>query len=265
MNMLRRFFIRVCTLFGFGTQTGTPPIDFPKLESVLHYSIRDKRIFSEALSHRSYLQVTGNDQSVSNERLEFLGDAVLNLIAAEYLFRRDITAEEGDLTKLRSRLVNRKALGIFAKEHRLMDFMLLSPNTLQIPGRGMETILADAFEAIIGAIYLDGGFLRAKKFVEMCFNESLEKGSVKLEDENFKSRLLELSQARGFGFPRYVIVREEGPDHDRTFTVEVILGTTTYGSGYGKNKKDAEQVAAEKTLQLLDNNESSVQRDDGKS
>src|SRR5208283_2766094 len=132
-------------------------------ESALRYSIHDKKIFYEALSHRSYLQVIGKEESVSNERLEFLGDAILNLIVAEYLFRRDTKAEEGDLTKIRSRLVNRKALGIFAKERRLADFMLMSPNALQIPGRGMETILADAFEAIIGAIYLDGGFAQAKE------------------------------------------------------------------------------------------------------
>ncbi|MBI3766210.1 MAG: hypothetical protein HY277_06875 [Ignavibacteriales bacterium] len=120
---------------------------------------------------------------------------------------------------------------------------------LSVPGRGMETILADAFEAMIGAIYLDGGYEDAKRFVQGCLLEALTEGTVKMEDENFKSRLLEQAQAGGFGTPRYSTVNEEGPDHDRTFTVEVFIGNVSYGVGHGKNKKDAEQAAAERALQ----------------
>lgn len=228
-----------------------PSIDFRGLESHLRYTIRDRRLFIEALSHRSYLQLSGNERVVSNERLEFLGDAVLSLVVAEYLFKEDPTAPEGDLTKSRSRLVNRKALGAFARARRIADFMLMSPSAFQVPGRGMETILADAFEAIIGAIYLDGGFPFAKRFVEECLAEALASGSLHMEDENFKSRLLELAQAEGLGLPRYVTMSEEGPDHDRTFRVEVFLGQKPYGRGSGKNKKDAEQAAAEMALRAL--------------
>ncbi|MBI1805983.1 MAG: ribonuclease III [Ignavibacteria bacterium] len=224
-------------------------IDFQRLQQVLHHTVRNRQYFCEALSHRSYLQVTENESAVSNERLEFLGDAILNLVVAEYVFHRDTSAAEGDLTKIRSRLVNRKALTAYARHRHLADFILMSPSASQVPGRGMETILADAFEAMIGAIYLDGGYEDAKRFVQGCLLEALTEGTVKMEDENFKSRLLEQAQAGGFGTPRYSTVNEEGPDHDRTFTVEVFIGNVSYGVGHGKNKKDAEQAAAERALQ----------------
>ncbi|HUL43822.1 MAG TPA: ribonuclease III [Bacteroidota bacterium] len=252
MNSLRRFLIRLSELLLLKRPAKLPPIDFSRLESALRYKIRDKQLFREALSHRSYLHVAGTGASASNERLEFLGDAVLNLVIAEYLFRADQSAREGDLTKVRSRLVNRKALTVYAQHRNISEFLLISPSALQIPGRGMETILSDAFEALIGAIYLDSGYASAKEFVEGCLEEVLETGDLRVEDENFKSQLLELSQSRGLGFPRYVTIREEGPDHDRTFTIEVMLGSQSYGVGFGKNKKDAEQGAAERALQLID-------------
>jgi ribonuclease III len=252
MKLVRRFVWRIRYILGRGrAHVQAAGINFPKLERALQYSIRNQQLFYEALSHRSYLQVTGNESTLTNERLEFLGDAILNLVAAEYLFHRDSNAPEGELTKIRSRLVNRKALSIYAHELSLSEFLLMSPSTMQVPGRGMETILSDAFEAIIGAIYLDGGYQEAKRFVKRCLLTSLERGSVKTEDENFKSRLLEQSQAEGLGAPRYVTINKEGPDHDRTFTVEVFIGATSFGTGFGKNKKDAEQAAAEKALQQL--------------
>jgi len=230
---------------------GPRNIDFRKLEEVLKYSIHNRQLFTEALSHRSYLQIVGNENVISNERLEFLGDAVLNLSVAEYLYRRYILAPEGELTKIRARLVNRKALTVYAREMSLSDYLLMSPSASQVAGKGMDTILADAYEAIIGAIYLDGGFHHAQQFVEQTILTALDRGLIKTEDENFKSQLLEHAQANGYGAPRYVTVNEEGPDHDRTFTVEVFVGSETFGIGKGKNKKDAEQAAAEKALQSM--------------
>ena len=226
-------------------------VDVARLQEVLGYTISDRQVFTEALSHRSYLQMTGDPSTVSNERLEFLGDAVLNLAVAEYVFRHHPGAPEGDLTKIRSRLVNRKALGIYAEEIRLADFMLMSPSASQVIRRGLETILADAFEAVIGAVYIDGGYLQAKEFVERTVDEALRLGLIKSDDENFKSRLLEHAQASGLGIPRYLTMHETGPDHDRTFTIEVYLGNVSHGVGKGKNKKDAEQAAAEQGLQQL--------------
>ena len=231
----------------------SPAIDFPALEKVLHHKILNPRLSVEALSHRSYLQISENDDTVSYERLEFLGDAVLSLIVGDYLFHTYVDAPEGELTKLRSRLVNRKALGLLGAKIHLADFLLMSTNAAQSGSKGMESILADAYEAIIGAIYLDGGYTAAKQFVDGAIQEALKNGLLHIEDENFKSQLLEQTQAISLGTPRYIITHEDGPDHDRTFTIEVQVLNVTYGVGVGKNKKDAEQAAAEQALHQLQN------------
>lgn len=252
MNIVKRLLVWI----GRGAQPSpqddfTSNIDFSQLERALQYRIRDRKFFFEALSHRSFLQFSGSSNLISNERLEFLGDAVLSTVVAEYLFRSHPDADEGELTKIRSRLVNRKALSVYGNEMQLGSFLLMSPGASQVAGKGMETIIADAFEAIIGAIYLDGGYRRAMSFIEGHIRRALDQGVVKIEDENFKSQLLEYAQAEGLGTPRYITVHQEGPDHDRTFTIEVHIGNEFFGKGVGKNKKDAEQAAAEQGLQTL--------------
>jgi ribonuclease-3 len=219
-------------------------------EHLIGYSIRNRDIFVQSLLHRSFLQRL-NSPGRSNERLEFLGDSILNLIVAEYLYRHFPDAEEGELTKVRSRLVNRKALAAYAKEIRLTDFILMSPSAADSIGKGYDTITSDTYEAVIAAMYLDGGMDAARRFVERQVIAALRSGSVVTDDENYKSMLLEYAQARGFGVPRYMIVREEGPDHDRTFTVEVMLNSEKKGVGTGKNKKEAEQAAASMALDSL--------------
>ncbi|HUN66110.1 MAG TPA: ribonuclease III [Bacteroidota bacterium] len=252
MHVAQRLAHWVARVGRFLTARSAPAaIDFRRLEATLGYNICHPQLFSEALSHRSYLQLPGNEHILSNERMEFLGDSVLNLTVAEYLYRHHLLAPEGELTKVRARLVNRKALVLYARELKLGDFLLMSPSASQVGGKGMETILADAFEAVIGAIYLDGGFPYAQEFVRTIIHNALEKGLISMDDDNFKSRLLEYAQAEGFGPPRYLTVNEEGPDHDRTFTVEVWIGNSRRGVGKGKNKKDAEQAAAEQGLQQL--------------
>lgn len=221
-----------------------------KFEHLIGYSIRNRDIFVQSLLHRSFLQRL-NSPGSSNERLEFLGDSILNLIVAEFLYHHFPQAEEGELTKLRSRLVNRKALAAYAKEIHLMDFILMSPSAADAIGKGYETIIADTYEAVIAAIYLDGGFDAARQFVERQVLAALKSGSVVTDDENYKSMLLEYAQGRGLGVPRYTIVKEEGPDHDRTFTVEVVLNSEKKGVGTGKNKKEAEQAAAGMALDSL--------------
>jgi len=250
-GLLQRLLARIIPRWNRSDEDAPGFVDVARLQRVLGYTISDTQLFTEALSHRSYLQISGDPATVSNERLEFLGDSVLNLVVAEYVFRHHPTAPEGDLTKMRSRLVNRKALGLYAEELRLADFMLMSPSASQVIRRGLETILADAFEAVIGAVYLDGGFAQAQQFVERTVDEALKSGLIRTDDENFKSRLLEHVQASGLGVPRYLTVHEAGPDHDRTFTVEVYVGNISRGVGHGKNKKDAEQVAAEQALRKL--------------
>ncbi len=226
--------------------------DFVRFEQLIGYRPRNWAFFFESLLHRSYLQYLAPDVK-SNERLEFLGDAILNSLVAEFLYQLYPLMEEGDLTKVRSRLVNRKTLALRAKELRLSDHMLLSSSALQSVDSGSDSILADAFESVIGAIYLDGGLSAARAFVmKKLLTDSGVLNSA-LTDDNYKSALLEYSQARSLGVPRYVVVREDGPDHDRRFTVEVFLGTESLGVGTGRSKKDAEQAAAAQALEHINN------------
>jgi ribonuclease-3 len=228
----------------------TLPSSLDDLEHAIGYSIRNRDLFVQALIHRSYLQQT-NQHGQSNERLEFLGDSILNLVVGEYLYHHFPDADEGELTKVRSRLVNRKALVAYSKSIQLGKFILMSHSAQQSMGKGSETIVADTYEALIAAIYLDGGFEAAKQFVERQLTEALKNRTVVTSDENYKSMLLEYAQGHGLGVPRYTIVKEEGPDHDRTFTVEVSIGGKKRGAGIGKNKKEAEQAAARKALEKL--------------
>jgi ribonuclease III len=222
-----------------------------KFQRLIGSPIRNQDVFVQALLHRSFLTRVRRPIR-SNERLEFLGDSILNLIVAEYLYHHYPDAEEGELTKVRSRLVNRKALAAYAKDIHLSDFILMSASAAQSVGKGSETILADTYEAVIAAVYLDGGYDAARRFVERQLLVAVRNGSVITADENYKSMLLEYAQSHGLGTPRYVITHEEGPDHDRTFTVNVLLNNEPKGTGSGKNKKDAEQAAASRALESLE-------------
>ncbi len=229
--------------------------DFKGFRRTIGYRPKEWKLFIEAMLHRSYVQQFEEGWR-SNERLEFLGDAVLNFVVAEYLHAQHPAMEEGDLTKIRSRLVNRKVLALRARELRISNFLLLSASAAQSIDQGSESILSDAFEALIGAVYVDGGTEAARKFVHRTL--LMHRGTIDgaLLDSNYKSALLEYSQARSMGVPRYTIVREDGPDHDRTFTVEVFVGPQSYGTGVGRSKKDAEQAAAARALELIQKNKS---------
>jgi len=231
--------------------------DSARFERLIGYRPKNWALFYESLLHRSFLQYLG-PQVQSNERLEFLGDAILNSLVAEYLYRQYPSMEEGDLTKIRSRLVNRKALALRAKELRLSDYLLLSSSALQSVDSGSDSILADAFEAVIGAIYIDGGLTAAQSFVTRALLSHTGILHSALTDDNYKSALLEYSQARSLGVPRYIVVKEDGPDHDRRFTVEVFLGAESLGIGIGRSKKDAEQAAAAQALERINNNQTAT-------
>mgnify|MGYP003330144148 FL=1 len=227
--------------------------ELQSLSQIIRCNITEPQLFSEALRHRSSLQLSPPCRQLSNERLEFLGDSILNFIVGEYLFQINPTAEEGKLTVLRARYVNRKALAVYAKQIQLQTFMNINPSLVISSEKGMDTIIADGFEALVAAIYLDSGYELAKKFVLGQIQIALEKKSLETSDGNYKSQLLEFSQSHNWGIPTYTTLQEEGPDHDRTFTVEVKINSDTKGIGVGKSKKDAEQNAAEKALQNLQN------------
>ncbi len=218
-----------------------------ELGSILDVRIETPSLFEQALTHRSYLQVLDSPGHRSNERLEFLGDSVLGMITAEYLFYNHKQVLEGELTKMRSWLVNKNSLVVCAKALGLDRFLFLSYSAQQSLDRGNDGMLADAMEAVIAAIYLDHGFDEARRFIvekmlPIMVNESL------VTDTNYKSLLLEAVQAKGHSSPRYAVIREEGPDHEKEFTVEVVVDGTVLGTGKGKNKKEAEQCAAEVAL-----------------
>lgn len=205
----------------------------------------------QALTHRSYLGCNGGDPGRSNERLEFLGDAVLELVVIEYLFRAFPLDREGELTKKKSLLVSKSVLANRAEVMGLGDFVLLSESERDSGGGERASILADTFEAVIGSIYLDSGIGTARRFIHQ---QLLSTATSILEDQahlNFKSLLQEHVQALHKTHPRYRVVTEVGPDHMKLFTVEVSIRGSLLGRGQGRNKKEAEQNAAGDALRRL--------------
>jgi ribonuclease-3 len=226
------------------------PKKFKQLEKILGFPIKDKSYYVQALMHRSFLEEL-DEIDTSNERLEFLGDAVLSLVAAEYLFENFPKEDEGFLTKVRSKLVNKNALSDAADEIGLEKFILINRNLNSIFSKASKTILCDAFEAIVGALYLDNGLDSCKKFIVKVLIDPLAKDGDYLIDENFKSQLLEYSQANRLESPNYFVIKEDGPQHERVFTIKVTIGNEYFGIGSGKNKKTAEQNAAKDALEKI--------------
>jgi ribonuclease-3 len=224
--------------------------DFTRFTEAIQYYPCNWKLFLQALLHRSYLQFLEEEWN-SNERLEFLGDAILNFVVAEHLFVTYPDMEEGELTKFRSRLVNRKILAQRAKDLHLSDYLLLSSSAAQSIDSGSESIIADAIESIIGALYLDGGLKAARKFIYITLLKNPVVFNSAITDDNYKSTLLEYAQAHSLGIPRYSVILEEGPEHDRRFTIEVLIGTQSYGRGFGRSKKEAEQAAAAQALEHI--------------
>jgi ribonuclease III len=226
------------------------PQKFAELEKVIGFHIKNRAFFIQALMHRSFLE-QNSEYDVSNERLEFLGDAVLNLLVAEYLFETFPEMNEGFLTKVRAKLVNRVALADAADRIKITDFLLVSKNLSNNFTNGSRTVLSDAYEALLGAIYLDNGLSSVKDFIFKTLIEPNSKDGVYLIDENYKSQLLEYSQANKLENPSYTVAKEEGPQHNRIFTVHVSIGGKVYGVGLGRNKKGAEQKAAQAALEKI--------------
>ncbi len=208
-------------------------------------------LYERAMRHRSLLRGETNTALRSNERLEFLGDAVLGFITAEHLYQIFPTKDEGFLTRLRAKLVNGKALAECAEQIDLGRFILMSKNMIQEQGRQNRTILADAFEALIGAIYLDLGLPAARAFIHRTMFNDVDLAELSQHHDNYKSLLLEFAQARGWSQPTYSVISEDGPSHARTFTVEAILQGNPSGRGQAGSKKLAEQRAAREALKRL--------------
>ncbi len=219
-----------------------------ELESRLGYVFRDSRLLENALTHSSY--ANEREGLSSNERLEFLGDAVLGFCSAKNICRLYPAMPEGEMTRLRAELVCEASLHAVAKELRLSQVIRLGRNEECNGGRERVSILADAVEAIIAAIYLDGGLEPAEAFIEGRILRDLEAGRQPVRTD-YKTQLQELLQREGGAAPRYAIIGESGPDHNKTFTARTLLHDGAYADGQGKSKKEAEQAAAKAALALL--------------
>ncbi|PID78846.1 ribonuclease III [bacterium DOLZORAL124_64_63] len=237
------------------TTGGAPAVDshqLDALEAKLGYHFRDRSLLTNALLHRSHIHVTGQDREQSNERLEFLGDAVLGLVVNEQLFHQYPDRSEGDLTKMKSLLVCGARLSEVATSFDLGIHIRMSRSEAATGGRQRSSILADTTEALIGAVYLDGGLPSAKAVIRRVVLAGSDNVLARRSLGNYKSRLQELIQSRYKSPPRYKVLDVSGPDHARTFRVAVTFNGTVMGEGGGRNKKAAEQHAARAALERLE-------------
>ena len=219
-------------------------------EEHLEYAFRDKKLLENALTHSSYANEVRGGVS-SNERLEFLGDSVLSLIVSSYIYENFKKMPEGELTRLRSSLVCEKTLCSFSRKLNMGEYLLLGKGERKNGGAERDSILADAFEAVLAAVYLDGGMEPARKLVMRFVLAELDGYDVKADFKDYKTLLQEIIQRNPEESVTYVLTDEKGPDHDKLFTVEVRLNSNTIGVGTGKSKKDAEEMAAKQALSLM--------------
>lgn len=231
----------------------TKETDFSGLLDIIGYTFKEKELLGEALRHSSFVNEQPRKKLKDNERLEFLGDAVLNLVVGDLLMRYHPALNEGDLSRIRANLVNETRLAAIARSIDLGLYLLLGKGEIQTNGKNKNSILADALEALIAAIYLDGGFHDAYEFVKNRFSSLIETAPNAREVLDYKSKLQELVQVSHREVPQYNVIGEDGPDHDKTFCVEMNINGIT-AQGKGKSKKMAEQDAARNALKALKEN-----------
>lgn len=222
--------------------------NFNELEEIIGYEFKQKGLLRQALTHSSFANEKHMKRLSDNERLEFLGDAVLEVTSSEFLYRNYPKLPEGDLTKLRASIVCEPTLALCTREINLGKYLYLGKGEDQTGGRTRKSILSDALEAVIGAIYLDGGFAPAKKFIEQFVLTDIEHKKLFYDS---KTILQEVVQGNYEEALHYVLLAEEGPDHDKNFKVEARIGERVIGEGSGHTKKAAEQEAAYHALLML--------------
>lgn len=223
-------------------------MSFAKFQERIGHTFENQRLLETAFTHRSYLNENRKPGAEHNERLEFLGDAVLELVVTEFLFAKYPDKPEGELTVLRAALVNTVSISDAATKLGMNDHMLLSRGEAKDTGRARAIILANAFEAVIGALYLDAGYEVAKKFIADNLFHKTEEVVEKRLWQDAKSRFQELSQEKVGITPNYQVLDQSGPDHARIFVVGAYLGSERIAMGEGRSKQEAEQQAAENAL-----------------
>jgi ribonuclease-3 len=227
--------------------------DLAELQKIMGITFTDLSLLEQAVVHSSYINENPGIVSGHNERLEFLGDAVLDYVITDKLYREYPDADEGQMTRLRASLVRGETLANAARSINLGDFLYMGRGEESSGGRDKTTNLAGALEAVIAAIYLDRGEATAKDFVLKVLEEKWDEVVNSGTGRDFKSRLQEVTQSRFQVIPSYRMLSESGPDHDKTFTVEVTANHEVLGRGTGKSKKTAEMEAARAALKRLDN------------
>lgn len=222
--------------------------DFKELEDRIGYCFQDAALLRQAMTHSSYSNEHRLNRLTNNERLEFLGDAVLEIITSEFLYRKYDTLPEGDLTKMRASIVCEQTLAFCTREIELGKYLLLGKGEDMTGGRERSSIVSDAMEALIGAIYLDGGFANAKEFILKYILNDLEGKRLFYDSKTILQEMVQGGQEKGIV---YQLVGEEGPDHNKSFRVEVVIGGEAFGCGIGRTKKAAEQEAAYQAILKL--------------
>lgn len=225
-------------------------MDINQFQEILHYRFRDASLLNTALTHRSYVNENPSETGHDNERLEFLGDAVLELCISDLLMKHFPDYQEGPLSQLRATIVNEQPLAEMAKSFRLGDYLLLGKGEEASGGRSKPSLLANTFEALIAAIYLDGGFEEAAALIRRLFTPLIEEGYRTYRD--YKTTAQQISQQVFKETPSYTLIHEHGPDHDKTFEIRLSIADRIQTTGIGKNKKEAEQRAAEKAIRILE-------------
>ncbi len=229
----------------------SPSLSRSAVETLVGQPVGSLALYERALTHRSHFRDRANSHRMTNERLEFLGDALLGFIVGEALFRQFPNKTEGYLTRLRAKIVSGSALARYAERLGLGPHLLMSENAEKSQGRSNPNILSDAYEALLGALYLDQGVDAARQFVHRSALDPIDLNALAADQRNYKSLLQEYLQAHGRDQPAYRTVRADGPSHDRTFTVEVLLDGTPHGTGTASSKQKAEQQAAREALEKL--------------
>jgi ribonuclease III len=262
--LFKEFFIRLRSPFFFRKKDFSTKYQLDnlhlekikKIENIFNINIKLPHYYIKAISHKSYPDQNSNYFKKSNERLEFLGDSVLGMVVAKYLFKKYPSATEGFLTKTRSQLVNKEALVIAAEKLNLKEIVFYNERFVNGSSEGINTIIADALEAIIGAIYIDQGLKATEKIINKWILKPRFSDETATLDKNFKGQLLEFTHAKKQGEPVYKVADIIGPEHQKLFTVDVYVDERKMGTGTGSNKKAAEQEASKEALLNLKKDDS---------
>jgi len=246
--MSDKFFRKITSFF---SRNKFVDLDIRAVENIINYIFRDRELLFTAFKHSSYLPVTKEKYYKSNERLEFLGDAVLDLVVTEFLYTSMPKRSEGELSKIKSVLVSRNVLAEVVASLKLGNYLMVNRGEEKTGGKTRPSNLANLYEAILGAVYLDGGLKSARLFIEHTLLSRHEKLLNHKRFINYKSMLLEYIQSLGPGSPVYVLVEERGPDHEKRFIMNVSTGDGKEAQGEGKTKKLAEQAAARNLILMI--------------